>query len=948
MPHNRILSTRSARLISVLDSRLSLTQPWLASPLLCDTTHPEMSRNWGEIRKHHSRIGSLFRYYSHRGCKHVHEHQDRTDGEDDRPNSKCSAQGKFQVHEEAATPDDPPSDNREDLWDEAYKELKNKKHDLVRGFETIILEESGQAAGARLDDHNLGSVSIRPLLKTVIERKLTEMSDGQLPEPIENTIRIVQGVSDVITLAVKNCSEAALAWSVVTLSLTFLTRPGEVESSHRDGLAYVAARMEYFVAMESEFYKFPPPQQKTVSPSILGLYSDVLEFQLHSVARLYRNRLENLSRDLLNWDKWDEKLASLKKKESKVRDDAETINRNLSRENLSKHHKELDRNFDQLLDFQRKQLEISTEQLITQQRLLYVTENQDQHRLEELETQCLQLFAQVDYEGYKLAVPERIPGTCQWFLGQQRYHKWLQEDSKLLLVSADPGCGKSVLSKFLIDSEFPETGNQICYFFFKDGHTDSTSLKKALCALIHQLLCANPALIRKHAMAPFKKSGQALVESDLALWNLFLDIATDPVCNGVLCVLDALDECSDESLAMLRKLLDHSSARRKESHLRFFMTTRPYENITLEFQDQEDLRIPGEADDLSGKISQDISLVIHERMKSLQKRLDLDTKLTTYLEKRLIEMENRTYLWVHLVFDDLGFETGSYHGKDGASKRADKRFKRTEKGIDNALASIPTSVTEAYEKILSRTPSEDEDNLRKALRIVLAATRPLTVSEMNVAMEISEETKSWNDIDCEDDKQFVQRLKGLGGLFISITGGKIYLIHQTAREFLLPKEGEESSKWCHSITEDEAQTEMRMIVSTYMRVLAEPAEDYSNYNEPKQISEAPSFQLYCVNYCRSRDFDALYLELWDRMIPLLPQEVVNMCTTNILKMKVGKRLSVPVYGVDHWIELYFEDMLSDLAHSDPENPEFPLSDEARPSKYFRLLRIMLDETRAQK
>ncbi|KAL1386562.1 hypothetical protein HDK64DRAFT_339281 [Phyllosticta capitalensis] len=807
-----------------------------------------MSRDWRELRKHHSPIGSFLRYCSCHGCKHVHEHQDHTDGEEaDRPSSKYSAHDKRQAHQETATPDSAPSDSQEHLWDEAYQKLKSKQQDLVGGFEKMILEESGQDAGARLNEHTLGSVSIRPLLKTVSERKLAEMSDGQLPEPIKNTIRIVQESSGLITLAVKNCPEAALAWSVVTLSLTFLTRPGEVESSHRDGLAYVAARMEYFVAMESEVSKFPPPQQKMVSKSILELYSDVLEFQLHSVARLYRNRLKTFSRDLLDWDKWDEKLASLKQKESDVLRDAERIHRNLCRENLSKHHEELDRSFDQLLDFQKKQLEVYTQQLdVSTQHLNFV--------LSQDENECISSFAR-DYMGYKNDVSGRIPGTCQWFVDRPKFHKFLSESGPgLLLVTADPGCGKSVLSKHLIDSVLPEkTRAQVCYFFFKDGHSDSMSLNVALCSMIHQLLRAKPALV-KHAMKPFKENGTELFKSDTDLRDILVNMATE---ENVVCVLDALDECKKNDLHNLCQFLDEPLKERKKPRLRFLMTSRPYDRITSEFHNQEDLRIPGEADETSGTIRQEISLVIQYKVKRLKDDLKLSDELAAEIEKRLFEVPHRTYLWVHLVFDDLSHETTSAesNSQNVYVQREHTIFKRTKKGIQERLQTLPTSLNQAYEKILSRAPEKDKERLRKAFCIILAARRPLTVLEMNIAMETTAKTCSWDDLDRERDEDFAQSLRNMAGLFISITGGKIYLIHQTAREFLQAEaqttqysRGEDST-WQNSIHMNEAHHTLAKITCRYLYVLAKTLET------PE--TEIPVFQDYAAVEWNDHCLDAL-------------------------------------------------------------------------------------------
>lgn len=57
------------------------------------------------------------------------------------------------------------------------------------------------------------------------------------------------------------------------------------------------------------------------------------------------------------------------------------------------------------------------------------------------------------------------------------YHLW---------VTADPGCGKSVLSKSLIDDELRSTSSSVtAYFFFKDDNDDQRKAAMALCALLH-------------------------------------------------------------------------------------------------------------------------------------------------------------------------------------------------------------------------------------------------------------------------------------------------------------------------------------------------------------------------------------------------------------------------------------------------------------------------------
>ncbi|KAK3392799.1 hypothetical protein B0H63DRAFT_365067, partial [Podospora didyma] len=97
------------------------------------------------------------------------------------------------------------------------------------------------------------------------------------------------------------------------------------------------------------------------------------------------------------------------------------------------------------------------------------------------------------YEWYKGRIVDRVEGACQWFLHHDNFQRWLEQKSGPLLVSADPGCRKSVLSKYLIDNALPGSDVTVCYFFFKDQ--DQNTVRQPLWALIHQLLSRRPALI---------------------------------------------------------------------------------------------------------------------------------------------------------------------------------------------------------------------------------------------------------------------------------------------------------------------------------------------------------------------------------------------------------------------------------------------------------------------
>ncbi|OJJ07505.1 hypothetical protein ASPVEDRAFT_367534 [Aspergillus versicolor CBS 583.65] len=447
-------------------------------------------------------------------------------------------------------------------------------------------------------------------------------------------------------------------------------------------------------------------------------------------------------------------------------------------------------------------------------------------RLSDKEEKCHQLFrltsdsgGEATYEWYKNRVEERVDNTCKWFLQHENFQKWLQSKSGPLFVSADPGCGKSVLARYLVDSYLPRSVT-ICYFFFKDKLQDR--VRQALCALLHQLFSQKPHLI-KHAMLEYSKDGEGLVNSTESLWKVLRNATGDPQAGPIIMVLDALDECRESELPDLTRNLE-SQFHKGQGKLKYLMTCRPYESIVSRFGSLlhtfPNIHIPGEEE--SETISHEVNHVITYRVNQLSQKKNLSSDVQQKLDEGLRKSSHRTYLWVYLVFNYL----------------EEEHFKKTAKGAEAALKLIPQSVNAAYEQILSK--SKDHSTVGKVLSIILAATRPLTLPEMNIAVNVDERTQSFHDLDLEDEENFKSRLRTLCGLFISIYQGRIHFLHQTAREFLL---GDFRSSdtvlsdpgWYHSIAMTQAHEVLATVCVRYLDFLnsdtsisANAGEDDSN------------------------------------------------------------------------------------------------------------------------
>jgi hypothetical protein len=111
-------------------------------------------------------------------------------------------------------------------------------------------------------------------------------------------------------------------------------------------------------------------------------------------------------------------------------------------------------------------------------------------------------------------------------------------------------------------------------------------------------------------------------------------------------------------------------------------------------------------------------------------------------------------------------------------------------------------VEDAYERILSRVAAEQKGNVKRILQIVVGARRALTIQEMAIALGIATSTqpKSLDEVQL-DPIRLETHIRQWCGLFVFIDHSRIYLIHQTAKEFLICNCGSTAieSGWKHCL-----------------------------------------------------------------------------------------------------------------------------------------------------
>ncbi|OCL07139.1 hypothetical protein AOQ84DRAFT_320378, partial [Glonium stellatum] len=603
----------------------------------------------------------------------------------------------------------------------------------------------------------------------------------KIREQTERLAKFLLWSAPIVKSAVSAQPYAALAWSGVSVLLPLLTSGTTQNEAMLKGFNLVNDIQVYWKLCEKTYLQSSHREiyQELIEP-LSKLYSRVVEYQARVICHLSSAQLSRAWKNVIGWDGWNEKATSI-----------DDLSKRCSQCIPPLQEEEIRKNRDSQLQEMHESLTILDEI----RRIIKEDGKQTQINYEDQKERDLLQDLASDYEGYKDFNPLRVQGTCEWFFMDDRFRKWRDADTpSLLWVSAGPGCGKSVLSRALIDERRLSTSvttSTICYFFFKDGHEGRTHSTDALCAMLHQLFTHDPTgSLIKHALPIHKDHGKKLPQNFSELWRILVECASSLNAGEIVCVLDALDECSTGSRRQLIDKLkgfyyqpNHQS--KSSSKLKFLITSRPYDDLEASFKKFSGtsayLRFDG--DEKSDQISQEINLVIDIRVDDIASSFAEEGRRK--ISDRLKSMQHRTYLWLHLTLNIIEQSPCEY------GRLSD---------IEALLSGLPTEVFEAYEKILGRSKNLPQTEI--LLQIVLAAAQPLTLDEANIALTLALqdqrfathaalESKLWPR---EPRESFKIIVKNLCGLFISVYDSKLSFIHQTAREFLIHSQPQGSWK----------------------------------------------------------------------------------------------------------------------------------------------------------
>ncbi|KAL8648406.1 MAG: hypothetical protein Q9210_005006 [Variospora velana] len=360
-----------------------------------------------------------------------------------------------------------------------------------------------------------------------------------------------------------------------------------------------------------------------------------------------------------------------------------------------------------------------------------------------------------DYEFFQ---SRRMLGSCEWILQRPTFLSWLKDDSnhiRIIRVYGVPGCGKSVLSAYLIEL-LQSLGHSCQFFFFREGDSAKKTVNSLLRSLAYQIAAQLPELRAQLQQLAEDAARLEKAESRVIWQKIFISrLCRLRLRKPLYWIVDALDECESPQL-LLSLILSVTSM---QIPLRIILTGRDTEVLSTALRRFETSILIDHvaADD----VKVDLELYVAQEVRYMRG----DRHLQTRIIQKVCEMAKGNFLWVHLVLKEI-------------------LQCHTEAAIEQALEELPVELSQLYhrmEAILSRTSrSADRGLSRTILTWVVCSQRALTLEELSEALK-----PEFSHI---LDLQLT--ISQVCGNFIVIDNrSQVEMVHQTAREFLAKTPG---------------------------------------------------------------------------------------------------------------------------------------------------------------
>ncbi|KAL8992330.1 MAG: hypothetical protein Q9169_007181 [Polycauliona sp. 2 TL-2023] len=360
----------------------------------------------------------------------------------------------------------------------------------------------------------------------------------------------------------------------------------------------------------------------------------------------------------------------------------------------------------------------------------------------------------------------RQEGTGTWILHHGSYRNWYDAArSSTLCCFGIPGCGKTILASFLVDTIRSDHASHnasmvYCYCDYADMRT--LCAETILGTLLKQLLCNGqiPEDLEKKFPPGYGDHERTLSTYDL-IDLICMAISKRPF---TFVIIDGLDECEKPCRKEMQGLLAQLQGI-DSSSIKLFVSCRQEDQLLRSLQGIPTIQMT------SAVLEDDIRLFVAASVSSRIAAGELrvrDANLKKYVTDELVNKAHGMFLWVFFQLDDL------------CEAPSDASIRRI-------IKDLPDGLIETYERIAKKIWQDKIKRglARKVFMWMLCARHPLEIEEMREAAGFEADQKSWDSELLPDADLMIEACKGL--VIWEREDGLVRFAHHTVQQFLLSK-----------------------------------------------------------------------------------------------------------------------------------------------------------------
>lgn len=303
----------------------------------------------------------------------------------------------------------------------------------------------------------------------------------------------------------------------------------------------------------------------------------------------------------------------------------------------------------------------------------------------------------------------------------------------------------------------------VSYFFCQITDSRLNSAHSILRGLIYLLVSQGKGMVR-HLKKRYDDRGSRAFEGSNAVYTLrsiLKDILNDPALPRTYLLIDALDECSDGLQQLLNIITDESFAMR--TNVKWLVASRNLPNIQQRIR-PDDTRANISLELNSEHVAKAVDTFIDSKVRELARQMQYAPELEREVRRTLSQRSGATFLWVALACKRLE-HVPSYE-------------------VESILKEMPPGLDKLYQRMMKRVldePGERVEYCKRILRSAAVAYRPLRLQELAGTTQLPDKILG--------NVRYLRDLVERCGSFLTVRNETIFLIHQSAKDYIVGVNG---------------------------------------------------------------------------------------------------------------------------------------------------------------